>query len=67
MYEKIKELVGDKSLPLHGENENGESIVIEAGRNEVGEFYEVTTVQNNNWLRINTYYKDGTVEERYDK
>ena len=65
MFEYIKDLVGNKELPLVGINEDGEKIIVEWS-NEYGA-YRVTTMQHNDWLRINHYYEDGTVEETYKK
>lgn len=67
-YEEIKELVKDNLLPLSAENEDGENVVIESGKTEDGEcFYQLTTIQKNDWCRINTYYVDGTVDETYER
>lgn len=34
---------------------------------KVAEELTITTCQSNGWLRKNIYYKDGTVEEMYDR
>lgn len=67
-YEDIKDLIGDNNLPVSSTNENGETVVIEDGKTEDGEcFYQLTTIQKNDWCRINTYYADGTVDETYER
>lgn len=45
-----------------GTNENGEDILIDV----TDTFVVVTTFQNNHWIRVNTYYIDGTVDETFD-
>ena len=67
MFEYIKDLVQGKELPWMGQNEDGEFVIIEESAYEHGLCFKVTTVQNNDWLRINHYYEDGTVEETYKK
>ena len=52
-----------KSLPLSGENENGETVIVEGN----AECYILTTMQKNNWCRVNEYYPDGTTTETYEK
>ena len=56
-------------LPLLATNEDGEEVIVEAyGTDENGDIiWQLTTMQKNNWLRINVYYKDGTVEALYEK
>ena len=62
-YDEIKMLAEDKELPVWGENENGEMVILEGNKN----CYQLTTVQNNDWCRINEYYPDGTVTEIYER
>ena len=68
-YEEIKQILAreGKECPAIGTNANGEAFIIESGQNDSGEYYRVTTAQKNNWLRINTYYEDDTIEETYKK
>ena len=67
MYEELKEMTEGRSLPLMGNNEDNELVIIEEGAREGEHFFKVTTVQHNNWCRINTYWEDGTREETYKK
>lgn len=71
-YERLKKLVNNllatgKTLPAIGENENNEMVLLYQGEDENGAFYMTMTAQSNNWIRINTYYEDGTVNETYHK
>ena len=69
-YTYINEIVKafDRPLPVTGINEDGETVIIEQGWDSGGEhFYRLTTVQENNWLRINEYYADGTVTETFKR
>ena len=66
-YKELKKLVNGRTCPLSAENECGEYVIIEEGSNEGVHFYQTTTAQNNDWLRINIYYADGCTEELYDR
>ena len=69
-YEYIDEILQEFgcALPVSGTNEDGEAVIIEQGWTEDNEhFYRLTTVQKNNWLRINEYYADGTVTETFKR
>lgn len=48
---------------LMGQNEEGENVWISINKNNI----TLQTFQNNDWMRTNIYYRDGTVEELYDK
>lgn len=53
---------------VFGEDEDGNAVVVSSGKTEDNEpYYRVDTVQENDWLRTNIYYEDGTIEELYDK
>ena len=65
MYEWIRELLRDRNLPVGGVTASGEYIIIEQGQDEAGAFYRVTTLQDNDWLRINTLYANGDSTETY--
>lgn len=62
-YDLINNIHGNKSFPIVGKNPDGESVIIEKGE----DFYKISTCQQNGWIRIMTYHKDGTVEEEYTK
>ena len=68
-YAEIKEKVEKfgHNLPISAENENAEYVIIGEGYVDGQHFYELRTMQNNNWVRINTYWEDGTVEETYER
>jgi len=65
MYERIRNLVCDRNLPVGGVTASGEYIIIEQGQDEAGAFYRITTLQDNEWLRINTLYANGDSIETY--
>lgn len=44
-------------------NEKGENVILEI----TPKFLKASTHQNNNWIRVNIYYKDRTVEETYER
>ncbi len=62
-YELLENLCKNKTFPLCGKNPDGCNIIIEKGE----DFFTVSTLQKNGWTRINTYWKDGTVEEEYGR
>ena len=69
-YESIKNHIAESGgeLPLSAKNENGELVIIEERKDTDGNpYYKLTTVQNNNWCRINCYYADGTIDETYER
>ena len=68
-YESIKNHIAESrgELPLSAKNENGELVIIEERISDGIPFYRLTTVQNNNWCRINCYYADGTINETYER
>ena len=66
-YEELAKMTDGKPLPLFGKNEDNEVVIIEAGAAEDERFFRVTTVQHNDWCRINTYWESGTIEETYKK
>lgn len=44
-------------------NEKGENVILEI----TPKFLKVSTCQNNDWIRVNIYHKDRTVEETYER
>lgn len=67
-FEEIEQtVIGINSFPCTGTDKDGNEVIIEAGSDDNGRFYRLTTVQTNDWLRINTYYQDGTITETYKK
>lgn len=57
----MDEYGGSKTMKL-GENENGENV-------QISIFFDricVSTMQHNGWVRVNTYWRDGTREETFD-
>lgn len=67
MYKELDKMISGRETPLTGENEHGERIVATSGENENGKFIEIQTAQDNDWIRINTYYEDGSAEETFTK
>ena len=59
----------NEDLPWTGVNDKGENVVYSTVKNfDTGEIsYQTETSQNNGWIRINVYYKDGSSEEFYMK
>ncbi|MBQ1388409.1 MAG: hypothetical protein IIY78_02170 [Clostridia bacterium] len=68
-YESIKNHIAESrgELPLSAKNENGELVIIKKRNSDGIPFYRLTTVQDNNWCRINCYYADGTIDETYER
>ena len=55
-----------EEFPVAGMNENGERVVIDRYDGEEA-YFKVTTFQNNDWIRVNYYYQDGSVDEIYER
>ena len=68
-FKDIEKLVEGHELPISGETEDGEFIMICKGRAEegLGRSYQVATEQDNGWTRIHTYWEDGTKEETFKR
>lgn len=66
-YEEIKVQVKDCTLPTIGENENGEMVVVSAGKDDEGMYFKLTTMQENDWCRVEYFYETGIVTETYEK
>lgn len=66
-YQKLEEITKDKTLPLTAENEDKERVVIEKLYNGDMKYYRLSTFQNNDWVRINCYYEDGSIDTTYEK
>lgn len=66
-YKEIAELVKGIALPISGQNEKGEIVIISRGHTEegLGRSFLVETLQNNGWSCIHTYWEDGTKEETF--
>lgn len=57
-----------EDLPLVGKNDVGENVIVSAKKDTDGAVIWITcTAQKNGWVRINRYFKNGTVEEEYQK
>lgn len=59
---RITELYGDIEFPFLGENQNGEGIFVSVFKDRI----VVKTEQSNGFIRVNTYWTDGTIEETFD-
>ncbi len=69
IQEKVKEALKiGKSLPLMGENENDEIVIVDI-LNDVGDAmcFDVSTMQDNDCVRHNIFHEDGTIEEYYER
>ena len=57
-----------EDLPLTTTTETGEDVIIMAQLDNDGEIvWKISTLQDNGWIRINYYHKDGTVEEMFER
>lgn len=50
-------------FPFFGMNENGEDVCFSVFHDRI----TVKTYQCNGWVRVNTYWRDGTREETFDE
>ena len=66
-YEELLKLIEGKKLPCSGTNAEGEMVIIEHEKNDGDPRFHLTTIQNNDWIRHNYIYKDGSREELFEK
>lgn len=67
-YKELHTMIKGETLPMASENSRGNAIIVTAGRTEDDmKFITLKTCQDNGWIRVNTYYEDGTFEETYEK
>lgn len=67
-YNEIKEKLKKDGFdcPCNGTDNDGNMIIISEGSCDGNHYYEVHTVQKNNWIRVNCYYEDGSVDETFE-
>lgn len=58
----IMDTHGDSDTMYPGKNDNGEDVFISIYHDRI----VVSTMQDNGWNRINTYYRDGSRDETFD-
>lgn len=61
--EDLMDKLGNSKYSYFGKNENNEDVRISINTDNI----VVETTQLNNWIRVNIYHRDGTVEELYEK
>ena len=66
-YEDIQKFAEGKTLPIIGKNEENELVIIEQDTLGDEKYFQVITVQHNDWRRVNVYWKNGTIEQTYIK
>lgn len=68
-YKELSKRIAGFTLPISATNEKGENVIIERGANggEAGKSLTVLTSQKNGYVRINTYYEDGSSEELFER
>lgn len=59
----VMEKYGDSDMPFGGKNEDGENVLVSVYYDRI----VIETFQSNGWTRFNSYWKDGTREEWYEK
>lgn len=74
MYNDFLKLIEEggytiKDLPLTAENDAGELVILSVVGfdNDDNPIWRTETLQENEYVRINIYHPDGTVEEMYEK
>lgn len=66
-FRELEELTKGKVLPMLGENEDGEAVLIEKGCQDGQRFFKLTTAQHNDWCRVELVWEGGNIEEMYEK
>lgn len=67
MYDRIRNDVSSRDLPIGCASANGEFLIIEKGKDDAGAYYRIKALQDNGWCRISTYYACGDATETYIK
>lgn len=66
-YDYLKQKFSDE-LFVGGTNEDGENVVLSFdGMEDDRPIIRLDTFQHNDWIRVNIYHYDGTVEELYER
>ena len=60
---RLMDKYGESGTMFPGENENRERVHISIFHDKI----VVSTFQTNDWIRKNTYYRDGSCDETYEK
>lgn len=60
---KLMRLYGKSNSVFTGSNEDGENTITSIHADRI----VIKTLQPNNWIRVNTYYDDETMEETYTR
>ena len=53
-------------LPAVSVNDKGENVIVSKEPYENDYCYRLDTYQRNNWVRVNRYYPDGSIDETYE-
>lgn len=60
---KLMKLYGKDNSVFTGSNDDGENTITSIHADRI----VIKTLQPNNWIRVNTYYDDETMEETYTR
>lgn len=58
----LMEKYGNSEFPFSGKNNEGEMVEISIFH----DFITVKTYQSNGWVRLDSFWKDGTTEQTFD-
>ena len=64
-YSNLARFTEGADLPATAVNDKGENVIVTTESSDLGICYRLDTYQNNGWIRINRYYKDGSWDEEY--
>ena len=65
VFDRIRNAVSGRELPIGSTSANGELLIIEQGKDDAGAYYRIKALQDNGWCRISTYYAGGDATETY--
>jgi hypothetical protein len=66
-YKTLEAFCAGTQLPATATNDKSEDVIITTEPWEDSKCYRIDTYQKNNWIRINRYYSDGSVDETYER
>lgn len=66
-FQNLEIFCSQTELPGTAVTPNDENVIVSREPYEDSYCYRLDTYQNNNWIRVNRYYPDGSIDETYVK
>lgn len=66
-YENLVRFTEGKNLPATAVNQDDENVIVSDESQGTERVFRLDTMQKNDWIRINWYYPDGSIDETYER